>query len=126
MAIDRIYGRSGREIAIFQRRGMFAGWRPVSGVVNSSGSLDGPRSIPEGLAYLQTYAERPIEADFEIEWIGIAPGQKLNVFVNQERTAELIFDLAHRKSSWLKQKISLSAGANDIVLQSNSPLTVHY
>jgi hypothetical protein len=126
MAIDRFYGPAGREIALFQRRGSFAGWRPISGIkINPSGRADDPRDIPGGVAYLETFAARPVKAELEIEWVGAGAGQKLGIFVNYQKTADLIFDPAAASSS-LKQEISLSAGTNDIVLQSDGALTLRY
>jgi hypothetical protein len=125
IAIDRFYGPGGRAIEVYQRRGNFAGWRPVSGIINPSGKGDDPRDIPQGLAYLQTFAARPIQADLEIEWAGAATGQKLDVVVNYQKAAESTFK-PETRVSWLRQEISLSAGTNDIVLQSGGALKVLY
>jgi hypothetical protein len=123
VAIDRFYGPGGREIAVFQRRGSFAGWRPVSGIILPADSPDVARDVPGGLAYLQTFAALPVQADLEIEWVGRIAGQVLRVFVNQQKIADLTFD-ASEKSSSLKQEINLSPGSNDILLQSDHPLTL--
>jgi len=123
MAIDRFYGPNGREIAVFQRSGSFAGWRPISGIINWSGKPDGPRDIPTGLAYLQTFAARPVQADLEIEWVGVTSEQELSVLVNHQKVADLTFSTAANSSS-LKQEISLSGGTNDVTLQSDHALTL--
>lgn len=123
MAIDRFYGPRGRSIVIFQRRASFGGWHPISGLVNRSGKRDGPRDIPEGLAYLQTFAARPLQADLEIEWVGKTSGQTLSVTVNYQKAAQLIFTPESETSS-IRQQISLSGGTNNIVLQSDGSLTL--
>jgi hypothetical protein len=125
MALDRFYGPGGRAIAIFQRRGNFAGWRPVSGILNRSRRTEDPREVSQGLAYLQTFAARATQADLEIDWIGAKSEQKLNIFVNYQKVAELTAD-AETKSSSVKQKISLSSGTNDVLLQSDGALTLRY
>jgi hypothetical protein len=126
MPIDRFYGPQGGAIAIFQRRGNFAGWRQVSGIViNPSRRSDDPREVPNGLAHLQTFASRATEAQLEIEWTGKNAGQQLRVFVNEEKVGELTFDAAAATSS-LRQKINLAKGVNDIFLQSESPWIVQY
>ena len=126
MPIDRFYGPQGGAIAIFQRRGNFAGWRQVSGmVVNRSKGPDDPREAPNGLAYLQTYASRATDAELEIEWTGKNLGQKLSVYINYEKVAELTFN-DEAASSSLRQKINLAKGVNDILLQSDAPWSVQY
>lgn len=124
MAIDTFYGPNGRTVAIFQRRGNFAGWRPIYGLVTSSPRRDDPRNVPDGVAFLQTFAAQAIKADLEIDWMGVDAGQKLSVFVNYQKAIELTADDAHVSS--IRQKISLSRGNNDIVLQSDHPLLVRY
>jgi hypothetical protein len=126
MPIDRFYGPQGGAIAIFQRRGNFAGWRQVSGMIaNRSKRSDDPREVPNGLAYLQTFASRATEAELEIEWSGKNAGQKLHVFVNYQKVAELTFDADAGPSS-LRQKIDLAKGVNDVLLQSDSPWSVQF
>jgi hypothetical protein len=126
MPIDRFYGPQGGAIAIFQRRGNFAGWRQVSGmVVNGSKRPDDLREVPNGLAYLQTFAAHATDAELEIEWTGKNLGQKLSVFINYEKVAELTFN-EEATSSSLTQKINLAKGINDILLQSDAPWSVQY
>jgi hypothetical protein len=125
MAIDRFYGLNGREMAIFARRGNFGGWRPVSGILNHAGKRDDQRDSPDGLAYLETFAARPVQADLEVEWAGVTSGQKLSVFVNYQKAAESTFTTESTSSSF-KQEISLARGTNEIVLQSNGPVTFRY
>ena len=126
MPIDRFYGPRGGAIVIFERRGNFAGWRQVSGMAaNRSKRADDPREVPNGLAYLQTFAGRATEAELEIDWTGKSAGQKLRVFVNYQKIAELTFDIEAGPSS-LRQKIDLVKGLNDILLQSDSPWSVQY
>ena len=123
MAIDRFYGPKGREIVVFQRRGNFAGWREISGLVALPGKPDAPRSIAKDLAYLQAFAARPVQTDLEIQWAGATAGQKLRVLVNDKEVSELSFDPG-TKSSSLKTEVALLRGKNDIVLQSDHPVSL--
>jgi len=120
IAVDRFDGLSGREIALFARRGNFAGWRPISGLIGGTKQPDDPRDIPKGLAHLQTFASRAVQADLEIEWVGTIAAQDLTVFVNDQQLAKSF--ATENKPSSLKTEISLSPGTNDIVLQSEGPL----
>jgi hypothetical protein len=124
MAIDSFYGPKGRTVAIFQRRGNFAGWRPIYGLVNNSPRRDDPRSVPDGVAFLQTFAAHAIEADLLIDWVGGSTRQKISVFVNYQKVAESTSEDGQLSS--IRQKINLSKGNNDIVLQSDHPLTLRY
>jgi hypothetical protein len=123
MAIDRFYGPLGREVVVFQRRGSFAGWRPISGIFNPSAKADDPRDVPSGLAYLETFAARAVQADLEIEWVGVTDRQKLGVWVNDKNLADFTFNKESTSSS-LKREITLSSGTNEIVLQSDGALTL--
>ena len=125
MAVDRFYGPNGRAIAIFERRGNFAGWRSVSGIINRTLSPDGERVVPDGLAYLRTFAAQATQAELELGWTDAAPGQKLRVFVNYQKEIELTID-RDAPSSSLNQKINLSRGLNEIALQSDGPLTLRH
>jgi hypothetical protein len=113
--IDRFYGPNGRTVTVFQRRGSFAGWHGVSGIVNPSGEQDGVRISTGGVAYLRTYAARAVPAELHIECAG-PPGQTVAVLVNQQKVAEETFS-AGTGSASLNQPIALSVGNNDIVLQ---------
>jgi hypothetical protein len=124
MALDSFYGPKGRIVAVFQRRGNFAGWRPIYGLVNSSPRRDDPRNVPDGVAFLQTFAAHAIEADLQIDWVGVGAGQKISVFVNYQKVIESTSDDGRLSS--IRQKISLSRGNNDILLQSDHPLTLRY
>ena len=97
----------------------FAGWRPISGV-HYLGTRDEPRDIPDGHAYLQTFAPRQVQADLEIEWSGQTYGQMLNVSVNGESAANLHYTTGNESS--LRAEITLATGTNDIVLQSDGPV----
>ena len=144
MALDRFYGPGGREIAIFARRGSFAGWRPVSMAATAIRAVipnglpanveqallrwerkDDQRYAAGGLINLQTFAARPIEADLEIEWVGEVSGQKLTIIVNQQNVAELTYS-PEREISSLRQQIHLSRGTNDIVLKSDAPVRLNH
>lgn len=88
IAIDSFYGPKGRTVTIFQRRGNFAGWRPIYGFINSTPQRDDPRVVPDGVAFLQTFAARAIEADLRIDWVGVGAGQSVSVFVNFQKVIE--------------------------------------
>jgi hypothetical protein len=115
MPIDRFYGPNGRTVTIFQRRGNFAGWRPIAGIVSQAAQPDNARSSTGGVAYLQSYAARPIAAQLQIKCAGIA-GETVDILVNQQKVARLTFPSNEEVVS-LNQPIALLAGANDIVLQ---------
>jgi len=115
MPIDRFYGPNGRTVTVFQRRGSFAGWHAVSGIVNPSGEADGARVSTGGVAYLRTYAARAVGAELQIECAG-PPGQTVAVLVNQQKVGEMSLP-ADGGPALLTQPIALSAGSNDVVLQ---------
>lgn len=121
-AIDRFTGSGGRDIVIFARRGNFAGWRAISGLSEPS-AADGPRQAASGLAYLQTYGSRAVKADLQIDWAGATAGQKLGILVNRQKAAELTYQAGTAAPPELE--ISLAAGNNDIVLQSDGPLILN-
>jgi hypothetical protein len=124
MAVDNFYGPNGRTVAIFQRRGNFAGWRPISGLANGSPTRDDPRNVPDGVAFLQAFAARATKAELEIDLVGVSVGQKVSVFANYQKAIESTFDDGRLSS--IRQKINLSKGNNDILLQSDRPLTVRH
>jgi hypothetical protein len=114
VAVDRFYGPNGRTVTVFQRRGKFVGWHPVSGISNSSGTPDGIRLSMGGIAYLQAYAPRPITAELQLKYSG-SPGQAVGVFLNQKALSKTT--LPPEGSASLVQTVTLIAGENDIVLQ---------
>jgi hypothetical protein len=126
MPIDRFYGPHGRTVTVFQRRGNFAGWRPVSGISNPSGEPDGVRVSTGGVAYLQAYATRPISAELQLECTGTA-GQTIDILVNQQKIGELVLS-ADTGSGLFDQPITLSTGTNHVVLQypTSAKVTLHH
>jgi hypothetical protein len=121
--IDRFYGPHGGTVTVFQRRGNFAGWRPVFGITDAPGTENALKRSVGRVTYLQTFAARPIQARLHIQCAGTA-GQTIGIFVNQRKAGDLAF--AENASSSLDQEISLSAGTNDIVLRysSDDPVTL--
>jgi hypothetical protein len=115
MAIDSFYGQNGREVVVFQRRGSFAGWRPISGISGPSTSSNGARVSTGGTVYLQTFAARQVQAEVQIICTGL-PGEKAAVFINRQRVVNLTFSPENGSAS-LRQPITLTAGPNDLVLQ---------
>lgn len=114
MPIDRFYGPNGRTVTVFQRRGNFAGWHAIAGIV-SGPDPNNSRVTTGGVAYLQTYAARPVAAELQLKCTGIA-GQTVDILVNQQKIGELTFP-ANNEIIALNQSIMLLAGTNDIVLQ---------
>jgi hypothetical protein len=115
MPIDRFYGPNGRTVTVFQRRGNFAGWHPIAGFVSSPAKPNSPRVTTGGVAYLQSYAARPIAAQLQLKCAGI-PGETVEILVNQEKVASLTFPPNDEVVS-LNRPIALLSGANDVVLQ---------
>ncbi len=115
MPIDRFYGPKGRTVTVFERRGNFAGWHPIAGFVSRTVDSTHAWVSIGGVAYLQTYAARPVEAELQVECSGVA-GQSIDVLVNQRKIGELTVSNSGGTVS-LDQPITLQAGSNDIVLQ---------
>jgi hypothetical protein len=115
MPIDRFYGPYGRTVTVFQRRGNFAGWHPIAGFVSQPPEPNNARVSTGGVAYLQSYAATPVPAELRLKCVGIA-GQTVDIVVNQQKVAELIFPSNEEVVS-LDQSIALLPGVNDIVLQ---------
>ena len=115
MPIDRFYGPNGRTVTLFQRRGNFAGWHPVAGFVGPATEPNNPRVTTGGVAYLQSYAARPIAAQLQLKCAGTS-GETVEILVNQQKVASLTFPPNDEVVS-LNQPIGLLSGTNDIVLQ---------
>jgi hypothetical protein len=115
MPIDRFYGPKGRTVTVFERRGNFAGWHPIAGFVNGAADIKDTRVTTGGVAYLQTYAAKPADAELQVECSGLA-GQRVDVFVNQRKVGELTFP-SNGVAASLDRSITLLAGSNDVVLQ---------
>lgn len=113
--IDRFYGLNGRFVAIFERRGRFGGFRAVSGI-DALASVDGSRQIPKGLAHLQAFSPVSRSATLAIEWGGNV-GQKLDVWINYRKTAELVLDGTSQVSAG-RYQINLDEGNNEVLLTS--------
>jgi len=114
VAIDRFYGPNGRTVTVFQRRGKFVGWRPVSGIGNPSGTPDGTRLSTGGVAYLQAYAPRSVNAELQMKYSG-SPGEVVGIFLNQKALSKTT--LPPTGSASLVQTVPLNAGENDIIVQ---------
>jgi hypothetical protein len=125
MPIDRFYGPNGRTVTVFQRRGNFAGWHPIAGFVGSATEPKSPRVTTGGVAYLQSYAARPLAAQLQLKCAGVA-GSTVEILVNQQEVARLTFPPNEEVLS-LNQPIALLPGANDIVLQypGSGQITLH-
>jgi drug/metabolite transporter superfamily protein YnfA len=123
--IDRFYGPSGRTVTVFQRRGNFAGWHAVTGIANGAAGPNNSRVTTGGIAYLETYASRAVAARLQLNVAGMA-GQTVDILVNQQKIASLVFSVGKEVVS-LDQSIMLLAGTNDIVLQypTSGRITLH-
>jgi hypothetical protein len=115
MPIDRFYGPNGRTVTVFQRRGNFAGWHPIAGFISPADDADNARVTTGGVAYLRSYAARPVAAQLQLQCAGIA-SETVDIFVNQQKVARLTLP-SNQEAVSLKQPIALLPGANDIVLQ---------
>ena len=125
MPIDRFYGPNGRTVTVFQRRGNFAGWHPIAGFVSRTAEPNNARVTTGGVAFLQSYAARPVAAQLQLKCAGIA-GETVEILVNQRKVARLTFPPNEEVLS-LNQPITLLPGANDIVLQypESGQITLH-
>lgn len=115
MPIDRFYGPNGRSVTVFQRRGNFAGWHPIAGFVSPTAEPKNARVSTGGVAFLQSYAARPVSAQLQLKCAGTV-GETVEVVVNQRKVARLTF-APNDEVLTLNQPIALLPGANDVVLQ---------
>jgi MFS family permease len=122
MPIDRFYGLNGRSITVFQRRGAFAGWRPIGGITQT-GDVTQPWISSDTTSHLQAYAADPIAGELTFDATGPAH-QSIEIEVNWRRLGQATFDANGRTA--LAVPFDLARGDNDIVFRYSSDAPVQF